>query len=116
MRFLQSKVLVMLCACVALIAGGIIDSAIIGAGNSGVGKSFLLNLLLDSEEFDHRFSADSVTDKCEFVTTTLLIGQEEKTVSIFNIPGLIEIDEDNLKRNKAAMEMAFKSSDKQVLC
>jgi ABC-type glutathione transport system ATPase component len=58
-------------------------------GNSGVGKSFLCNVLLGYEAFKHEFSARSVTHKTEFKEVTL----NDDVYAIFNIPGLIEADQ-----------------------
>ncbi len=58
-------------------------------GNSGVGKSFLANILLGHEAFKHEFSAQSVTHRTEFEEITL----DDHDYAIFNIPGLIEADQ-----------------------
>jgi len=58
-------------------------------GNSGVGKSFLANILLDKEIFKHDFSARSVTHRTEYQQIT--IGDHD--YAVFNIPGLIEADQ-----------------------
>jgi DNA replication protein DnaC len=58
-------------------------------GNSGVGKSFLANILLGREAFKHEFSARSVTHRTEFQEITF----DDRDYAIFNIPGLIEADQ-----------------------
>ncbi len=58
-------------------------------GNSGVGKSFLANILLDKDVFKHEFSPRSVTHRTEFQEITI----ENHHYAIFNIPGLIEADQ-----------------------
>jgi DNA replication protein DnaC len=58
-------------------------------GNSGVGKSFLANILLDREAFKHEFSARSVTHRTEYEEITF----DNHRYAIFNIPGLIEADQ-----------------------
>ncbi|CAF1398521.1 unnamed protein product [Adineta steineri] len=58
-------------------------------GNSGVGKSFLANILLGREAFRHEFSARSVTHRTEFQEITI----DDQDYAIFNIPGLIEADQ-----------------------
>ena len=58
-------------------------------GNSGVGKSFLANILLGREAFKHEFSARSVTHRTEYQEVTI----DENDYAIFNIPGLIEADQ-----------------------
>jgi DNA replication protein DnaC len=58
-------------------------------GNSGVGKSFLANILLDKDIFKHEFSARSVTHRTEFQEITI----GDHRYAIFNVPGLIEADQ-----------------------
>jgi DNA replication protein DnaC len=58
-------------------------------GNSGVGKSFLANILLGHEAFKHEFSPRSVTHRTEFEEITI----DDYDYAIFNIPGLIEADQ-----------------------
>ncbi len=58
-------------------------------GNSGVGKSFLANILLGREAFKHAFAARSVTHITEFQEITI----DDYDYAIFNIPGLIEADQ-----------------------
>lgn len=65
------------------------EYGLIIVGNSGVGKSFLANVLLGEEAFQHEFSARSVTHRTEFREIT--IGSYR--YAIFNIPGLIEADQ-----------------------
>ncbi|CAF1996323.1 unnamed protein product [Rotaria magnacalcarata] len=76
---------------------------IIILGNSGVGKSFLANILLGSETFDHRAAARSVTTETEF--KEIKMGNEN--YAIFNIPGLIEADQQCIERNKREIDKAF---------
>ena len=72
-------------------------------GNSGVGKSFLANVLIGHEAFAHKFSANSVTQKTEHVQAR--IGNSLYTV--FNIPGLIEAEQERINSNKAEIDKAF---------
>ncbi|CAM4952830.1 unnamed protein product [Rotaria socialis] len=76
---------------------------IIILGNSGVGKSFLANILLGSEAFDHRAAARSVTTETEFEE----IKMGNANYAIFNIPGLIEADQQCIERNKREIDKAF---------
>lgn len=92
-----------------------LDIALIGAGNSGVGKSFLLNVILKENRFDHREDPDSVTEDVTYVMSDLAIEDMLQSVAILNIPGLIEIDEGKFERNKNAMTKAFEESDRQVV-
>ena len=72
-------------------------------GNSGAGKSFLANILIGSNVFVHEFSADSVTHVTEYQET--IIGYY--TLSVFNIPGLIEADQTRIDLNKREIDKAF---------
>ena len=58
-------------------------------GNSGVGKSFLGNILLGREAFEHKFTGGSVTHRTEYQEVTI----DDNVYAIFNIPGLIEADQ-----------------------
>ncbi|CAF3794489.1 unnamed protein product [Adineta steineri] len=72
-------------------------------GNSGVGKSFLANILLGREAFRHEFSARSVTHRTEFQEITI----DDQDYAIFNIPGLIEADQTRIDLNKREIDRAF---------
>jgi GTPase SAR1 family protein len=73
-------------------------------GNSGVGKSFLANVLLGQEAFVHLATPRAVTTQTEFKEINL--GNE--TFAIFNIPGLIEADQKRIEMNKVEIGKAFK--------
>jgi len=73
-------------------------------GNAGVGKSFLANCLLGNNHFQHDFSATAVTIKTEFAEVII----QGDTYAIFNIPGLIEADQERIDLNKKEIEKAFK--------
>ncbi|UJR17942.1 hypothetical protein I4U23_004841 [Adineta vaga] len=72
-------------------------------GNSGVGKSFLGNVLLGEDVFTHEFSPRSVTHRTEFKEITF----ENHRYAIFNIPGLIEADQARVNVNKCEIDHAF---------
>ena len=72
-------------------------------GNSGVGKSFLCNVLLQQETFTHDYRSTSVTATTTFVAVVI----DGVTYVVCNIPGLIEADESNIPRNKKAIVEAF---------
>ena len=60
-------------------------------------------------------SPDSVTTDVTYVTTSMILENELQNVSLFNIPGLIEINNKNFSRNKAAMDTVFATSERQVV-
>ena len=78
-------------------------SALIIVGNSGVGKSFLGNIILGRQYFKHNFSARSVTHQTESITCQL----GDKYYRIYNIPGLIEGDEERIALNRREVSRAF---------
>lgn len=72
-------------------------------GNSGKGKSFLLNALLGEPVFRHAFQPGYVTDKCEFAL--YVVG--DTAYVLCNVPGLIEADPVNIARNTQCTQEAF---------
>jgi len=69
-----------------------------------VGKSFLGNILLKEECFEHKLKATAVTTATEFKSFILKDGRE---FSVFNIPGLIENNQAAIERNKVEIDKAF---------
>ncbi|CAF3728753.1 unnamed protein product [Rotaria sordida] len=80
-------------------------------GNSGVGKSFLANIILGKHHFKHDFSARSVTHRTE--STTCILG--DKHYRIYNIPGLIEGDEERIALNRREISRAFEEQKEHPL-
>jgi predicted GTPase len=75
-------------------------------GNSGVGKSFLANRLLDDDEaFESRFSARSVTRHTEWKDMSTVIGKH--IYSVANIPGLVEANQKLIDENRREIMKAF---------
>ena len=80
-------------------------------GNSGVGKSFLANLFLPTERFVHKSTPLAVTRKTEFVERK--IGSTKYV--IFNIPGLVEANQERIDTNKKEIDKAFKECPNSVV-
>jgi hypothetical protein len=87
------------------------DIAIITAGNSGVGKSFIDNIIVGEDIFLHKYRPSSVTRETESVVTKL----NGKIATVFNIPGLMESKKENVALNKIEIEKAFLGKSAQVI-
>jgi hypothetical protein len=87
------------------------DISIITAGNSGVGKSFIDNIIVGEDVFLHKYRPSSVTRETEFVVTNL----DGKIATVYNIPGLVESNKDNVALNKIEIEKAFLGKSAQVI-
>ncbi|CAF3445331.1 unnamed protein product [Rotaria sp. Silwood2] len=75
-------------------------------GNSGVGKSFLANRLLDDDKaFESRFSARSVTRHTEWKNMSTPIGKY--IYSVANIPGFVEANQKLIDENRHEIMKAF---------
>lgn len=72
-------------------------------GNSGVGKSYLANLFLNSNHFSHEFSARSVTHR----TDSRVCQLGSRLYRLYNIPGLIEGNRERMTLNREQIERAF---------
>lgn len=72
-------------------------------GNSGVGKSYLANLLANENYFDNKFSARSVTHRTESIVCRF----DDRVYRIYNIPGLIEGDQTRVRINREEIARAF---------
>ncbi|CAF3204530.1 unnamed protein product [Rotaria sp. Silwood2] len=92
-------------------AGKSTQHGLIILGNSGVGKSFLANILLGKDVFKHEFSARSVTHRTEFQE----IKFENYRYAIFNIPGLIEADQTRVDVNKHEIDRAFQQRPNSLI-
>ena len=80
-------------------------------GNSGVGKSFLANMLLRRDCFKHEYSCESVTHVTEFQEVMV----DKVPFAIFNIPGLVEADQVRINLNKQEIDKAFTQRPHSVI-
>ncbi|CAF3872328.1 unnamed protein product [Rotaria sp. Silwood1] len=80
-------------------------------GNSGVGKSFIGNVVLGRDVFEHGCSASSVTHETEF--EDYAVGNA--SYAVFNIPGLIEADQEAVDRNKTEIYKAFQQRPNSIV-
>ena len=80
-------------------------------GNTGVGKSFIGNVVLGRDVFEHDCSASSVTHETEFEDYTASNG----SFAVFNIPGLIEAEQEAVDRNKTEIYKAFQQRPNSVV-
>lgn len=76
-------------------------------GNSGVGKSFLLNVLLQEDEFESKYSGTAVTRATE-VGVLQPTTDESSAYLLYNIPGLLDPSERVTAENSRQIESAFR--------
>lgn len=83
-------------------------------GNSGVGKSFLANRLLDDDEaFESTFSARSVTRHTEWKDMSTAIGK--RIYSVANVPGLVEANQKLIDENRIEIMKAFEQCPSAIV-
>lgn len=80
-------------------------------GNSGVGKSFLANGFLGEDTFVHKAAPSAVTKATECIQCKI----GDKTHVVFNIPGLIEAEQQLINKNKIEIEKAFEIEPNSVI-
>lgn len=80
-------------------------------GNSGVGKSFLGNVILGREAFKHEYQAQAVTMKTEYQESSF----NGKIYAIYNIPGLIEAEQERIDLNKHEIDVSFRQHPNAVV-
>ena len=73
-------------------------------GNTGAGKSFICNLLIGEQVFASDFRAEAVTTE----TRHYRLRCSTFNLMIFDVPGLIEADQDAIDRNKREISQAFR--------
>lgn len=93
------------------IEGKIDEVGFIILGNSGAGKSFICNLLIGEEIFANDFDPNAVTTTTRFHRVPC--GSFDAL--IYDIPGLIEADQERIDRNKREIEKAFKECPNSIV-
>jgi predicted GTPase len=78
-------------------------AGIIILGNSGVGKSFLANVILGTEAFVHKVRPTAVTLQTEYKPYQI----DGKSYAVYNIPGLVEAKQERIDMNKREIDRAF---------
>ena len=91
--------------------GNVPTTGIILLGNTGVGKSFLANVLLGENYFEHRCNSSSVTHETEWKN----FRAHGRSYVVFNVPGLIEHDQGAIDRNKVQIERAFQQCPNSIV-
>jgi GTPase SAR1 family protein len=79
------------------------ETGIIVLGNSGVGKSFICNLLIDEQIFDSEFRPEA----CTTLSSHHSFNRNRSNYTIWNVPGLIEVDQKSIDGNKEEINRAF---------
>lgn len=72
-------------------------------GNTGAGKSFLANVILGKNVFVHQVRSRAVTTKTEYEVSQI----DGKSYAVYNIPGLVEANQERIDLNKREIERAF---------
>jgi len=85
-------------------ASGKPEYGIIILGNAGSGKSFLCNIIIGSEKFEADFRPEAVTT----VTEHHRIKTPTCDWLVYNIPGLVEINQAQIDHNKQEIQKAFR--------
>jgi len=80
-------------------------------GNTGVGKSMLLNCLIGEEYFESTWSPGSVTRD----TTTKTITADNMQIKFWNLPGILEGDAKKLQENVKHLKKALDSKEKSMV-
>jgi predicted GTPase len=80
-------------------------------GNSGVGKSYLGNVILGREVFKHEYQGTAVTVNTEYQKSSF----NKQTYAIYNIPGLIEAEQELIDLNKREIDVAFRQHPNAVV-
>jgi ElaB/YqjD/DUF883 family membrane-anchored ribosome-binding protein len=87
------------------------EYGIIILGNSGSGKSFLCNIIIGSTKFQAGFQPDAVTTATEHHR----IETSKCDYLVYNIPGLIEADQERIDLNKKEIQKAFNECPTSVV-
>ncbi|ELR23793.1 GTPase, putative [Acanthamoeba castellanii str. Neff] len=116
---LQGLVLLLVVLCDITIATATVspDISLVVVGNPGVGKSFLCNIFLQENAFNHAWQVGACTKNAEFRTAVLSgdSGETPQVVHVHNVPGLIEHDPARMAANKQAIGQAFAQPGEHII-
>ena len=87
------------------------EYGIIILGNAGAGISFLCNLIIGSERFKADFQPDAVTSETEYHR----METPNCDYLVYNIPGLVETNQEHIDRNKQEIQKAFNSCPNAIV-
>lgn len=94
----------LLAACCCAVAAGELTKVLV-LGNRGTGKSHILNTVLGEAVFHSAFDLSAVTMTVE---TAMFRAPDGGEYLLYNIPGLLDVDEEVAKRNAAEVEKAIR--------
>ena len=80
-------------------------------GNAGSGKSYICNLLLGKNRFESEFQAEAVTTRTEYER----LDMGAWALRVYNIPGLVEADQQHIDRNRVEIMRAFAECPKSIV-
>jgi hypothetical protein len=87
------------------------ENGIIILGNAGAGKSHICNILVGYNRFEAEFQPEAVTTVTEHDRVTL----GSNSFRIYNIPGLVEVNQEHIDRNKREIMKAFDQSPTSIV-
>jgi ribosome biogenesis GTPase A len=87
-------------------------------GNAGSAKSFLCNLLIGDKRFESAFQPGAVTKETEHhrvKVSTTTHPHSSRYFYVFNIPGLVDVDDKRIEQNIQEIKRAFKKCPNSIV-